>query len=175
MPYTAEIKALAEKVEKATNTLDRYWVLQAAVGSLGVLYLVDTSLAGALAENFRLKSELVRIVVPIVTFCLFTNMGYVLGEYLIAYPVLFKYIQRQFDREILGIATRNYSVYRFIATLIVRQGRGSGVSGWEIVPGTIGVLLATSVFNLSNSMAIYFIHTFTESLPFVVEVSSKSV
>ena len=141
------------RLDHAATAFHRYWLLQTAVCFLGVLFLLDTPLAEALADNFRIEGPLVRIMVPLATFYLFTNTGYILGEYLIAYPLLQSHIQAIEDpttQKTVESATRNYSLARFIAAVPNRWAQGTTISPWEYIPGAFGIMIAVSVFNFSN-------------------------
>ena len=76
------LAALSGIAKELAGHLDAIWITQALLAALGTLYILETPLAEGLAENFRLKPELIQWSYPFVAAFLFIRMGVWLAGYL---------------------------------------------------------------------------------------------
>src|SRR6266545_3150877 len=111
MPFSQETKALAEHIERIGKDLHRDWLAQVGIAFLGLLFVMDSSLAKALAANLKIELELIRILVPVASLYLFARFGDMLGTYLILRARLLESIRDQPDRDLLSLMLQSNSIY----------------------------------------------------------------
>jgi hypothetical protein len=71
-----------DRSEQLASSLEKNWLLQVSLGTLALLYSVNSDLADALSQRLNIDDRIVQFAVPFVSVFLFVKGGYCLGEYL---------------------------------------------------------------------------------------------
>ena len=66
MVFSDDVQNLAKKCDELGGSLQRNWLLQIAVGAVGLLYLIESRLAVSLADRFNIDAEFIQFGLPIV-------------------------------------------------------------------------------------------------------------